>query len=106
MTCRHLDSSGGGRHLAHRASLRTRRNARGANADCQSRSSGRALRFGLAVNMAAGGALLDVRDIALRFGGIVALDGVSFTIDGGEILGVIGPKGPGKATAVHWVSPP
>jgi ABC-type branched-subunit amino acid transport system ATPase component len=30
--------------------------------------------------------LLDVRDIALRFGGIVALDGVSFTIDEGQIL--------------------
>ena len=33
--------------------------------------------------------LLDVRDIAVRFGGIIALDGVSFTIDKGQILGLI-----------------
>ncbi len=55
--------------------------------------------------MAANGdPLLDVRDIALRFGGIVALDGVSFTIDDGQILGLIGPNGAGKTTLFNCVS--
>ncbi|HWD56942.1 MAG TPA: ABC transporter ATP-binding protein [Stellaceae bacterium] len=52
----------------------------------------------------AGDPLLDVRDIALRFGGIVALDGVSFTIDEGQILGLIGPNGAGKTTLFNCVS--
>ena len=51
-----------------------------------------------------GDPLLDVRDIALRFGGIVALDGVSFTIDDGQILGLIGPNGAGKTTLFNCVS--
>ena len=51
-----------------------------------------------------GNPLLEVRDIALRFGGIVALDGVSFTLDEGQILGLIGPNGAGKTTLFNCVS--
>jgi branched-chain amino acid transport system ATP-binding protein len=50
------------------------------------------------------GPLLQIRDIALRFGGIVALDGVSFTIEEGQILGLIGPNGAGKTTLFNCVS--
>jgi branched-chain amino acid transport system ATP-binding protein len=48
--------------------------------------------------------LLSVRDVTLRFGGIVALDGVSFDVQRGSITGLIGPNGAGKTTVFNVVT--
>jgi branched-chain amino acid transport system ATP-binding protein len=51
--------------------------------------------------VATGEALLEVDDVTLRFGGVVALDSVNFTLYKGEILGLIGPNGAGKTTCFN-----
>ena len=45
--------------------------------------------------------LLEVDHVTLRFGGVVALNEVTFTIHKGEILGLIGPNGAGKTTCFN-----
>jgi branched-chain amino acid transport system ATP-binding protein len=51
-----------------------------------------------------GAPLLEVREVAVRFDGIVALDGVSFKLPAGQILGLIGPNGAGKTTLFNCLS--
>ena len=47
--------------------------------------------------------VLSVHNLSKRFGGIVAVDGVSFEVNQGEILGIIGPNGSGKSTLFNCI---
>jgi branched-chain amino acid transport system ATP-binding protein len=47
--------------------------------------------------------VLEVEGLAKRFGGIAAVDGVSFAVEEGEILGIIGPNGCGKSTLFNCI---
>ena len=49
-------------------------------------------------------AILEVRELTIRFGGLVAVDGVSFDAEEGRILGLIGPNGAGKTTLFNAVN--
>jgi branched-chain amino acid transport system ATP-binding protein len=48
--------------------------------------------------------LLSVREVTLRFGGIVALDAVSFDVAQGTVSGLIGPNGAGKTTVFNVIT--
>jgi ABC-2 type transport system ATP-binding protein len=48
-------------------------------------------------------AVLDVRDLRKAYGGTVAVDGISFEVRQGEIVGLLGPNGAGKTTTINMV---
>lgn len=49
-------------------------------------------------------ALLSIETVAKRFGGVVAVDRVSFQVDGKTVVGLIGPNGSGKTTLLNIVN--
>ncbi|MHC4676959.1 MAG: ATP-binding cassette domain-containing protein [Planctomycetota bacterium] len=50
------------------------------------------------------GVILEVRNVTVRFGGVLALDNVSFKVNEGEFLCLIGPNGAGKTTMMRVVT--
>ena len=53
---------------------------------------------------ASGRPLLEVKNLSRHFGGLAAVDGVSFAVQQGEVLGLVGPNGSGKTTLLNVVS--
>src|SRR2546427_9310923 len=49
-------------------------------------------------------ALLEIRGLAKRFGGVIAVDGLDLSVEAGEVGGLIGPHGSGKTTTINLVS--
>ena len=47
--------------------------------------------------------IVEVQNLTIKFGGLVALDNISFNIKRGEILGLIGPNGAGKTTCFNAI---
>lgn len=48
--------------------------------------------------------VLEARDVAIHYGGVKALDGVSLTLEKGQIRGLIGPNGAGKSTVIDAIT--
>ena len=49
-------------------------------------------------------ALLEIEDVVVRFGGVVAVQGASFTVDEGTVVGLMGPNGAGKTTLFNVIT--
>lgn len=47
--------------------------------------------------------MIEVRDVTKRYGGLVAVNHASFTVEPGEVLGYLGPNGSGKSTTVKMI---
>src|SRR5688572_11762396 len=48
--------------------------------------------------------MIEIRQLTKRFGSFTAVDGVSFTVQRGEVLGFLGPNGAGKSTTMKMVT--
>ena len=48
--------------------------------------------------------LLEVRNLTIRFGGLVAVDHLSFNMEAGKITSMIGPNGAGKSTVINLLT--
>ena len=48
--------------------------------------------------------MLEVQDLTIRFGGLVAVNAVNFQVQKGSIFGLIGPNGAGKTTLFNMIS--
>ena len=49
-------------------------------------------------------ALLEIRGLTRRFGGIIAVDALDLNVDEGELVSIIGPNGAGKTTTFNLIS--
>ena len=49
-------------------------------------------------------ALLEIRGLAKRFGGVIAVNGLDLSVETGEVRGLIGPNGSGKTTTINLIS--
>lgn len=67
-------------------------------------STGSAVHLALRAKPPTSGAVLSVKNLVKRFGGLVAVNDVSFDVGAGEIVGLIGPNGAGKSTTFNLIS--
>ena len=47
---------------------------------------------------------LEIRDLTLRFGGLMALNGISLKADDGELVAIVGPNGAGKTALLNCIN--